>query len=146
MRDTRASGSRGWREKAVCRETDPELFFPTATHGRVYEEQVAAAKSVCARCPVRAQCLADALVGLPVGIAGGLTETERRALRRRQGLARRAASRRDQAWELLAQGASTARAASRCGVSTRTVERWAAEERAAAATSAAAVDPAAGGA
>jgi WhiB family redox-sensing transcriptional regulator len=41
------------------------------------------AKSVCARCPVRAECLAYALDnGLDHGIFGGATEAERRAVRR----------------------------------------------------------------
>lgn len=139
MQDTKgAQPDRDWREEAVCRETDPELFFPTATHGRVYEEQVAAAKAVCARCPVRAQCLQDALVGIPVGIAGGLTEGERRALRRRSGSGdgrtRRVDERREQVRELLGRGRSAPWLASRVGVSVRTVERWLAEDRASAAS------------
>lgn len=125
--------SGAWRDSAVCRETDPELFFPTATHGRAYEAQVATAKAVCARCPVRAQCLADALAGMPVGIAGGLTERERRSLRCQKVSARRVDERRERARELLGQGVSAARVASRVGVSVRTVERWAAEVRAVAA-------------
>lgn len=71
-----------WVERALCRYVDPELFFPTAESGPVYEAQVAEAKAVCARCPVRAECLDWALGELPYGIAGGLTEDERAALRR----------------------------------------------------------------
>ncbi len=70
----------GWRAQAACVDVDAELFFPVAESGPVFESQVAAAKAVCARCPVRAECLADALVGLPFGIAGGLTAEERRGL------------------------------------------------------------------
>jgi WhiB family redox-sensing transcriptional regulator len=44
--------------------------------------QIAEAKAVCRRCPVRPDCLTDALERIPNGIAGGLTEDERRALRR----------------------------------------------------------------
>ena len=113
-----------WRDVAVCRETDPELFFPTAPRGRVYEEQVAAAKSVCARCPVRAQCLADALVGMPVGIAGGLTEAERRGLG--PGLRRTASG----AVGEVRAGASAREVARAHGVSERTAQRWAARARA----------------
>ena len=51
----------GWRERAACRSVDPELFFPAAEAGPVYAAQVAAAKRVCAGCPVRAACLAEAL-------------------------------------------------------------------------------------
>jgi S-DNA-T family DNA segregation ATPase FtsK/SpoIIIE len=45
---------------------------------------------VCARCPVRSECLTDALSRIPHGIAGGLTADERRALRHpvRDGLVR----------------------------------------------------------
>lgn len=78
---------RDWRSRAACLDVDPELFFPAAEAGPVYDVQVAAAKAVCHRCPVRAECLAEALARIPYGIAGGLTEDERRALRRRPGLA-----------------------------------------------------------
>jgi WhiB family redox-sensing transcriptional regulator len=81
------SSSEGdWRHRAACRDEDPELFFPMGTGGResqtsVGDKQVAAAKSVCLRCPVRRACLDWALVALAEGIAGGLTEDERRALK-----------------------------------------------------------------
>lgn len=72
-----------WRERAACRDEDPELFFPLSEHGPG-ARQTAEAKAVCARCPVRERCLEYALAdGLDHGIFGGLTETERRALRRR---------------------------------------------------------------
>jgi WhiB family transcriptional regulator, redox-sensing transcriptional regulator len=71
-----------WQARAVCRDVDPELFFPSAEAGPAYARQVAAGKAVCARCPVRAECLAWALERLPYGIAGGLTERERLAVRR----------------------------------------------------------------
>ena len=47
---------------------------------RCYDAQVVAAKRVCAGCPVRPECLTEALVRIPYGIAGGLTEDERRTL------------------------------------------------------------------
>jgi WhiB family redox-sensing transcriptional regulator len=60
---------------------DPELFFPAkGEHGKA-----ARAKQVCARCPVRAACLADAMATRDqFGIRGGLTPNERR-LERLQG-------------------------------------------------------------
>ena len=58
-----------------------KLFFPTAEPGPGYRAQVAEAKAVCRRCPVRADCLAEALARIPYGIAGGLTEHQRRRLR-----------------------------------------------------------------
>ena len=74
-----------WRERAACRDEDPELFFPLSDKGPA-ARQADEAKAVCARCPVRERCLGYALDhGLDHGIFGGLTETERRGLRRRSG-------------------------------------------------------------
>ena len=72
----------------MCRDVDPELFFPVGDSGPALE-QVAAAKAVCARCPVVAECLSFALVVLPEGIAGGLSAQERRAFRRQRHRASR---------------------------------------------------------
>ncbi|MGH3321751.1 MAG: WhiB family transcriptional regulator [Streptosporangiaceae bacterium] len=76
-----------WREYAACRAEDPELFFPIGSTGPAALEQTAQAKAVCARCPVRAACLAYALrTGQDFGIWGGLTSDGRRALRARQSM------------------------------------------------------------
>ncbi len=56
-------------------------LFPVGESGLVLERQVAEAKAVCGGCVVRSECLAEALVGLPYGIAGGLTAAERHGLR-----------------------------------------------------------------
>jgi WhiB family redox-sensing transcriptional regulator len=71
-----------WRHKAECRKEDPELFFPVGTSGPALA-QIVKAKAVCRRCPVSQECLAWALASGQDGIWGGLTEDERRALRRR---------------------------------------------------------------
>ena len=62
--------------KAACRGVNPEIFFPGP--GKRPDE----AKAVCRRCPVKAECLDDALRGgwRLEGIWAGLTETERRPL------------------------------------------------------------------
>lgn len=74
----------GWLEQAACRDQDPELFFPISAKGPG-AAQAAEAKAVCARCPVREPCLAYALAtDQGAGIWGGLTEDERRSLRRRR--------------------------------------------------------------
>ncbi|HYH30491.1 MAG TPA: WhiB family transcriptional regulator [Pseudonocardia sp.] len=74
-----------WRQRAACRDEDPELFFPLSEVGPG-ARQADRAKALCARCPVATQCLEYALGnGLDHGIFGGTTETERRALRRRAG-------------------------------------------------------------
>jgi WhiB family redox-sensing transcriptional regulator len=71
-----------WVERARCIGVDPELFFPVGSTGPALA-QVEAAKSVCARCDVRAECLEWALsTRQDSGVWGGLSEDERRSLRR----------------------------------------------------------------
>ena len=72
----------GWQEAAICRQADPELFFPIGTTGAAVAE-IQQAKAVCARCPVRRPCLAYALATRQeFGIWGGRDENERRLLHR----------------------------------------------------------------
>ena len=49
-----------WRHDAICRDEDPELFFPIGTSGPALL-QVEQAKAVCRRCPVTEDCLTWAL-------------------------------------------------------------------------------------
>ena len=78
--------SQDWRARAACRNSDVELFFPAS------EEGAGPAKAVCATCPVRHDCLEWALATRQhEGVWGGLTEAERRRLRRRRQAAERAA-------------------------------------------------------
>jgi WhiB family redox-sensing transcriptional regulator len=66
-----------WRDAALCAQTDPESFFPEKG-GSVREP-----KRVCRACGVRAECLEYALeTGQQFGIWGGLSERERRRLKR----------------------------------------------------------------
>lgn len=68
----------GWQERALCAETDPEAFFPEKG-GSTRE-----AKRVCLSCEVRTECLEYALAhDERFGIWGGLSERERRRLKRR---------------------------------------------------------------
>jgi len=77
-----------WRHVAACRDEDPELFFPIGNTGPALL-QIEEAKSVCRRCPVREDCLQFALEsGQDAGVWGGLSEDERRALKRRNARAR----------------------------------------------------------
>jgi WhiB family redox-sensing transcriptional regulator len=81
-----------WRRDAACRDEDPELFFPIGTTGPAID-QANAAKRVCARCDVREECLEFALASnQDAGVWGGLTEEERRSLRRQRQRRRRIAS------------------------------------------------------
>lgn len=68
----------GWQERALCAQTDPEAFFPEKG-GSTRE-----AKKVCLSCDVRGDCLEYALANDErFGIWGGLSERERRKLKRR---------------------------------------------------------------
>ena len=72
-----------WRHEAACRDEDPELFFPIGNTGPALA-QIEEAKKVCNRCTVKDACLAWALEsGQDAGVWGGLSEDERRALKRR---------------------------------------------------------------
>ena len=72
----------GWRELSACRQEDPDLFFPLVAAGPGLV-QIERAKAVCARCPVRAECLRFAMeTAQDHGVWGGASEDERRALRR----------------------------------------------------------------
>jgi WhiB family redox-sensing transcriptional regulator len=69
-----------WHDKALCAQTDPEAFFPEKG-GSTRE-----AKKICTGCEVRAECLAYALAhDERFGIWGGLSERERRRLKRMAG-------------------------------------------------------------
>lgn len=67
-----------WRSQALCAQVDTDVFFPdhAGASGRD-------AKQICRLCPVQEQCLQFALdTGQRHGIWGGLSERERRALKR----------------------------------------------------------------
>jgi len=73
-----------WRQHSLCRDTDPDLFFPVGTTGHALT-QIARAKEVCGECPVSMQCLEFALeTNQDSGIWGGTSEEERRTMRRAQ--------------------------------------------------------------
>ena len=70
-------GELAWQTDALCAQTDPEAFFPEKG-GSTRD-----AKRVCEACPVQAECLDYAMSkDEKFGIWGGLSERERRRLRR----------------------------------------------------------------
>lgn len=75
------SAREGWRQDALCRNIDPDVFFPPL--GGSSRE----AKRICAMCSVKAECLEFVLEleskdsHLQSGIYAGLSSKERRALR-----------------------------------------------------------------
>ena len=71
-----------WRNRASCRDTSPDLFFPVGTTG-IALDQIDAAKRVCGACPVAGECLDFALAtNQEAGVWGGRTEEERRRIRK----------------------------------------------------------------
>ena len=66
-----------WTDQAACRGTDTEIFYPANS------DEEAEALSICATCPVRAQCLDYAIRNRETyGIWGGATPEQRRRMRR----------------------------------------------------------------
>jgi WhiB family transcriptional regulator, redox-sensing transcriptional regulator len=73
-----------WQDQAGCLGIDPDLFFPE--RGASTRE----AKAICAACVVRVECLEYAIAnGEKFGIWGGMSERERRRVRRARLLAAR---------------------------------------------------------
>ncbi|MCZ7376518.1 WhiB family transcriptional regulator [Micromonospora sp. WMMC250] len=72
-------GDKGpWQDRALCAQSDPAAFFPEK--GESNRE----AKRICRRCEVQAECLKWALeTDERFGIAGGLSERERRAMKKK---------------------------------------------------------------
>jgi WhiB family redox-sensing transcriptional regulator len=69
--------------RGACRDEDPELFFPVGNTGPALL-QIEDAKEVCRRCEVVDACLLWALeTGQDAGVWGGMSEDERRSIRRR---------------------------------------------------------------
>ncbi|MGH9303673.1 MAG: WhiB family transcriptional regulator [Acidimicrobiales bacterium] len=81
------SPDRTWQARANCMGVDPELFFPE--RGASTRE----AKEVCRGCVVRQECLEYAIAnGEKFGIWGGMSERERRRVRRARVLAQQGAA------------------------------------------------------
>lgn len=81
----------GWTDRAACRDYNPEWWFPISS-GLRGREEAERAKAICATCPVLQPCLTWALTALSDGVAGGMTEDERRNYKRRGCRASRGAA------------------------------------------------------
>src|SRR5690606_1485548 len=91
-RSSRMSTDRNWYLDAACREVGPSEFEPAPGTAQLNVTQIAEAKRVCDLCPVKAECLAEALaMGDTWTIRGGLTPNERKAGNRYRSSARRLA-------------------------------------------------------
>ena len=73
---------REWQFEGACRETGSESFYhPDGERGAARRLRDAAAKEICAACPVIAACREHALaIREPFGVWGGLTEDERQVI------------------------------------------------------------------
>lgn len=71
-----------WQYRGACRDKGTEAFFhPQGERGSARRNRAAAAKAVCASCPVMKECREHALkVQEPYGVWGGLSEDERSAI------------------------------------------------------------------
>ena len=72
-----------WQQQGLCRVEDATVFFPPAhfEHKPEREARESKAKAICARCPVRLQCLDWALATRePHGVWGGCSESERKQI------------------------------------------------------------------
>jgi len=75
---------RNWHHRAACRSEDPDIFFPEEGSSVIRTQLEETAKAICRRCGVMQECLGWALEsGQNYGVWGGLSEDERRALKRR---------------------------------------------------------------
>jgi DNA-binding CsgD family transcriptional regulator len=115
-----------WREWASCRETDPEIFHPEKG------KSAQPAKQICANCPVQFDCLEYALDNdMRFGVWGGLSDRERRGLRRRTQYRIGVAARRERIAQLSAGGMTGADIAVAMRMTSRQVLRDLAAMRAA---------------
>lgn len=73
-----------WMEKAVCRDSGPEVFFhPNGERGRSRTRREEAAKQLCRVCPALKECREYALANNEqYGTWGGLSEIELRSIYR----------------------------------------------------------------
>jgi len=90
--DTDPGGAGGnWRDRAACKPgsgIDPETFYPIGATGPALL-QIEDAKAVCRRCASIEACLSFAITaGIDTGVYGGMSEDERRALKRRASRSR----------------------------------------------------------
>ncbi|MDP4014316.1 MAG: WhiB family transcriptional regulator [Candidatus Nanopelagicales bacterium] len=73
-----------WRHRGACRDEEPELFFPIGNTGPALM-QIEEARQVCQACEVMDVCLEWAIeTGQDAGVWGGMSEDERRSLKRRR--------------------------------------------------------------
>lgn len=69
-----------WRDDAICIEYETNTFYPERSH-----ELAKVAKAICRECPVRSECLDEAIANNEkFGVWGGLDTQERQREARRR--------------------------------------------------------------
>lgn len=73
-----------WRDSAICKGTDQTIWFPDAEDSRIAYQK---ARAICSKCPVRQECLDDAIATdeLTHGFRGGMKPKERQRYARNLG-------------------------------------------------------------
>lgn len=84
MNDLDIDTGEEWKEHAVCRGLDPDIFFfgIDNRYRKPNIRKIERARTICNQCPVRTECLQAALDGDEYGFWGGTTDNERRTMRR----------------------------------------------------------------
>ena len=82
LRQALANGDLSWQDGANCKGANADLFFPERG------ASTRTAKAICRECNVREECLEFAIsTGEKFGIWGGMSERERRRVRRERQIA-----------------------------------------------------------
>lgn len=76
----------GWDERAACRNTDPDLFFPVESELGSEADAPEEAVAICSICQVRSECLGYALENRVRGVWAGTTMTQRNEIRVELGI------------------------------------------------------------
>lgn len=74
-----------WHHRGACRKVDPDIFFAESDSPLQGRERARQARAVCQGCPVRVQCLQQALDNRETAyVWGGKTVDERKAILRQR--------------------------------------------------------------
>lgn len=127
----------GWQQQGLCRQGDPDLFFPEKGD----QTAVSEAKKICNLCPVQTECGTWGILYELDGVWGGTSRNERQQLRAKLGIRlatpggqyQRAAARRIQALAMIADGTDVNTITRELDIDRRSIYRYLEQARTAAA-------------